>query len=44
MNIAEIIRYKIGFGTYPYFVERQDCKTEYTLNEEVCRRFTEYTR
>ena len=43
MNIAEIIRYKIGFGTYSYFVERQDGKTEYTLNEEVCRRFTEYS-
>ena len=44
MNIAELIRFKIGFGTYSYFVERQDGKTEYTLNEEVCRRFTEYSR
>lgn len=43
MNIAEIIRYKIGFGTCSYFVERQDGKTEYTLDEEVCRRFTEYS-
>ena len=42
MNIAELIRYKIGFGTYSYFVERQDGNTEYTLDEAVCRRFTEY--
>lgn len=44
MNIAELIRSKIGFGTYSYFVERQDGKTEYTLDEAVCRRFTEYSR
>ena len=31
MNIAKLIRYKIGFGTYSYFVERQDGNTEYTL-------------
>ncbi len=42
MNIAELIRYKIGFGTYSYFVERQDGNTEYTLDEAVCRGFTEY--
>ena len=42
MNIAELIRYKIGFGTYSYFVERQDGNTEYTLDEAICRRFTEY--
>jgi Uncharacterised protein family (UPF0227). len=42
MNIAKLIRYKIGFGTYSYFVERQDGNTEYTLDEAVCRRFTEY--
>lgn len=42
MNIAELIRYKIGFGTYSYLVERQDDKSEYTLDEEVCRCFTEY--
>ena len=42
MNIAELIRYKIGFGTYSYFVERQDGNTEYTLDEAVCRRFTVY--
>lgn len=42
MNIAELIRYKIGFGTYSYLVERQDDKTEYTLDKEVCRCFTEY--
>ena len=44
MNIAELIRSKIGFGTYSYFVERQDGKTEYTLDEEICRRFAEYTQ
>ena len=42
MNIAKLIRYKIGFGTYSYFVERQDGNTEYTLDEAVCRRFMEY--
>ena len=42
MNIAELIRYKIGFGTYSYLVERQDDKTEYILDEAVCRCFTEY--
>ena len=42
MNIAELIRYKIGFGTYSYFVERQDGNTEYTLDEAICRRFAEY--
>ena len=42
MNMAELIRSKIGFGTYSYFVARQDDKTEYTLDEAVCRRFTEY--
>ena len=42
MNIAELICSKIGFGTYSYFVERQDGNTEYTLDEAVCRRFTEY--
>lgn len=42
MNIAKLIRYKIGFGTYSYFVERQDGNTEYTLDEAVCRRFTEF--
>lgn len=42
MNIAELIRYKIGFGTYSYLVERQDDKSEYTLDEGVCRCFTEY--
>ena len=42
MNIDEIIRSRIGFGTYPYLVERQDGKAEYTLDEAVCRRFTEY--
>ena len=29
MNMAELIRSKIGFGTYSYFVARQDGKTEY---------------
>ena len=42
MNIAELICSKIGFGTYSYFIERQDGNTEYTLDEAVCRRFTEY--
>ena len=42
MNIAGLIRHKIGFGTYSYFVERQDGNTEYTLDEVVCRRFTEF--
>ena len=42
MNIAKLIRYKIGFGTYSYLVERQDGNTEYTLDETICRRFTEY--
>ena len=42
MNIADLIRYKIGFGTYSYLVERQDDKTEYTLDEAVCRYFTKY--
>ena len=42
MNIAELIRYKIGFGTYSYLVERQDGNAEYTLDEAICRRFTEY--
>lgn len=42
MNIAKLIRYKIGFGTYSYFVERQDGNTEYTLDEAVCGRFTEF--
>ena len=42
MNIAELIRSKIGFGTYSYLIERQDDKTEYTLDEAVCRCFTEY--
>ena len=42
MNIAELIRSKIGFGTYSYLVERQDGNTEYTLDEAICRRFTEY--
>ena len=44
MNIAELIRSKIGFGTYSYFVERQDGKTEYTLDEAVCRHFMEYSK
>ena len=44
MNIAELIRSKIGFGTYSYFVERQDGKTQYTLDEAVCRRFAEYSK
>ena len=42
LNIADLIRYKIGFGTYSYLVERQDDKTEFTLDEAVCRYFTEY--
>ena len=42
MNMTELIRSKIGFGTYSYFVKRQDGKTEYTLDETVCRRFTEF--
>lgn len=42
MNIAELIRSKIGFGTYSYLIERQDGRIEYTLDEEVCRCFTEY--
>ena len=42
MDIAKLIRYKIGFGTYSYFVERQDGNTEYTLDEAICRRFAEY--
>ena len=42
MNIAELIRTKIGFGIYSYFVERQDGNAEYMLDETVCRRFTEY--
>ncbi|GEM_PF-6543451 len=32
MNIAELIRYKIGFGTYSYFVERQDGNTKYNVS------------
>ena len=44
MNIAELNRSKIGFGTYSYFVERQDGKTEYTLDEAVCRHFMEYSK
>lgn len=44
MNIEELICSKIGFGTYSYFIKRQDGKTEYTLNEEVCRLFAEYTQ
>ena len=43
MNMAELIP-KIGFGTYFYFVARQDGKTEYTLDEAVYRRFTEYSK
>ena len=42
MNIAELIRSKIGFGTYSYLVERQDGNAEYILDETICRRFTEY--
>ena len=42
MNIAELIRTKIGFGIYSYFVERQDGNVEYMLDETVCRRFKEY--
>lgn len=44
MNIEALICSKIGFGTYSYFIKRQDGKTEYTLNEEVCRHFAEYTQ
>lgn len=44
MNIEELICSKIGFGTYSYFIKRQDGKTEYTLNEEICRHFAEYTQ
>ena len=42
MNIAELIRSKIGFGTYSYLVERQDGNAEYILDETICRCFTEY--
>ena len=42
MNIAELIRSKIGFGTYSYLVERQDGNAEYILDETICRRFMEY--
>lgn len=42
MNIAELIRSRIGFGTYSYLVKRQDGNTEYILDEAVCGRFTEY--
>ena len=42
MNIAELIRSKIGFGTYSYLVERQDGNAEYILDGTICRRFTEY--
>lgn len=44
INIVELIRFKIGFGTYSYFVERHESKTEYTLDETICRRFAEYTQ
>ena len=42
MNITELIRSKIGFGTYSYLVERQDGNAEYILDETICRRFMEY--
>ena len=41
-NIADLIRYKIGFGIKDYFVQRQDGIQQYTLNEDVCQRFEQY--
>lgn len=42
MNIATVIREKIGLGTHEYFVERENGDTEFILDEDVCNRFAEF--
>lgn len=42
INIDIVIRTKIGFGEYNYFVKRENGQKTYTLDEQVCRRFDEY--
>ena len=41
-NIADLIRYKVGFGEKEYFVPRQNGVQHYLLDESVCQRFEEY--
>ena len=42
MNIDELIRTKIGFGEYNYFVKRENGQKTYILDEQVCQRFAEF--
>ncbi len=42
INIDEIIPEKIGFGEHEYFVEREDGKQTFILDETVCEKFRTY--
>ena len=41
LGIEHVLR-KVGYGRHPFFCEREDGRTEYEINEQVVRRFSEY--
>ncbi len=41
VTIEKVLR-KIGYGTYPFFCEREDGRTEYTIDESLVRTFIQY--
>ena len=42
LDIVNILRNDIGFGTYKYFSPRKDKKTHYTVDEKLVKKFEKY--
>lgn len=43
LDIEKVLR-KIGYGKHPFFCEREDGRTEYTIDEMMIRRFTAFKK
>lgn len=41
VNIEKVLR-KLGYGVHAFFCEREDGRTEYTIDEDMIRRFIQY--
>lgn len=41
VNIERVLR-KLGYGMHPFFCEREDGRTQFEINEQIVRKFTEY--
>ena len=43
LNIESVLR-KLGYGSHPFFCEREDGRTEYIIDETMVRAFTAYKK